>query len=233
MANKMMSPGALKTDDSEATPVAHNLAQPARWRRRKSARPQEILQAALHVFAHKGFAAARMEDISQRAGVTKGTLYLYFESKDALFKALVRDSISPSVQDVFQQARDLDSSCPALLKIALRSFSDFMRHSDLIVLPKIVIAEAGNFPALARYYRSEIIDVVLGVLEELIAQGVARGELRNIDPKHAARLCVAPLMLSGFWRITFDPLDDTPYDHAGLIETHIDIFMRGLSAKGA
>ena len=201
-----------------------------RWRRRKEARPQEILNAALAVFAEKGFSAARMEDISRCAGVTKGTLYLYFESKEALFKALVRESLTPTINGMIERVRLFEGSSRDLLVLVLSTVGTFIRTSDRVVLPKIVIAEAGNFPELVRFYRAEIIDEGLGLLEDVIARAIARGEFRAVDPKHAARLCIAPLLLAAFWRITFAPLDAVPYDYEGLIATHIDTLMRGLDA---
>lgn len=204
-------------------------AESARWRRRKEARPQEILDAALAVFAQKGFSAARMEDISRRAGVTKGTIYLYFESKEALFKALVRESLAPTIQGVIDRAQAYDGPSRDLLVLVLTTVGGFIRTSDRVVLPKIVIAEAGNFPELVRFYREEVIDRGLGLLERIVARGIARGEFRNVDPTHVARLCIAPILLAAFWRITFAPLDREPYDYEGLVSTHIDTLLRGIS----
>jgi AcrR family transcriptional regulator len=201
---------------------------PARWRRRKQARPQEILEAALAVFAEKGFAAARMEDISRRAGVTKGTIYLYFDSKEALFKGLVRESIAPAIEDTLAKARQFDGPAPALLRLALNAIAGFVTTSNRVVLPKIIIADAGNFPELARFYREEIITRGLGLFEAVIARGVAAGEFRAVDPGHVARLCIAPVLLAAFWRTTFAAFDAVPYDHAAMIQTHIDILLRGL-----
>jgi len=202
----------------------------ARWRRRKEARPQEILDAALAVFAEKGFMAARMEDISQRAGVTKGTIYLYFESKEALFKALVRESLAPTIQGVIDRAQSYEGPSRDLLVLVLSTVGSFIRTSDRVVLPKIVIAEAGNFPELARFYREEIIDKGLGLLESIVARGIARGEFRKAEPAHVARLCIAPILVAAFWRTTFAQFDKAPYDYEGFIATHIDTLLRGISA---
>jgi AcrR family transcriptional regulator len=205
-------------------------SQAVRWRRRKAARPQEILDAALAVFAEKGFAAARMEDISRRAGVTKGTIYIYFDSKEALFKALVRESLAPTIASVVERARAYEGSSRDLLMLVLRTVGQFIATSDRVVLPKIVIAEAGNFPELARFYRTEIIDKGLSLLEGIVARGVARGEFREMNVKHAARLCIAPMLLAAFWRTTFASFDTAPYDYEGLIATHIDTLLRGFRA---
>lgn len=115
--------------------------------------------------------------------------------------------------------------------LLLTTAGGFVQSSDRVVLPKIVIAEAGNFPELVRFYRAEIIDKGLGLLEEIVARGIARGEFRDIEPAHAARLCIAPVLLAAFWRITFAKLDSAPYDYDGLIATHVDLLMRGLAAE--
>src|ERR1700722_1995912 len=130
----------------------------ARWRRRKEARPQEILDAALAGFAARGFAAARMEDIAARAGVTKGTLYLYFTSKDELFKSLVRESIGAVIAARQAEADLFQGSAAELLAGVLRFMGFFARTSDRAVLPKIMMSEAGNFPELVRFYRAEVVD---------------------------------------------------------------------------
>jgi AcrR family transcriptional regulator len=202
----------------------------ARWRRRKDARPTEILDAALAVFAEKGYAATRMDDIAQRAGVTKGTIYLYFQSKDAVFRSLVQESIGATIEGVAAAAANFEGSAADLLRMVLRGVGAFARTGDRVVLPKIIIAEAGNFPALAEFYRHEVIDRGLGVLASVIARGIARGEFRAVVPEHAARLCIGPILVAVFWRTTFGRFDTVPYDLDGLIETHIDVLLRGLAA---
>jgi AcrR family transcriptional regulator len=204
---------------------------PARWRRRKEARPQEILDAALAVFAEKGFAAARMDDIAARAGVTKGTIYLYFESKDAVFRSLVQESIGATIQSVTAAAERFEGSSADLLRMVLRGIGTFVRVDDRVVLPKVMIAEAGNFPGLAEFYRREVIDRGLGLLTSVIARGTARGEFRAVNPEHTARVCIGPLLVALFWRTTFGKFDTVPYDLNGLIETHIDVLLRGLAAE--
>src|SRR5678815_5631472 len=104
-----------------------------RWRRRKEARPNEILEAALAIFAEKGFAGARMEDIAERAGVTKGTIYLYFENKEAVFKSLVRDSIGTTIDGVLDAARTFDGSARDLLVFVLTTMGRFLTTSDRVV----------------------------------------------------------------------------------------------------
>jgi AcrR family transcriptional regulator len=208
------------------------VAAQVRWTRRKQARPTEILEAALKVFAEKGFAGARMEDIARRAGVTKGTIYLYFENKEAVFKTLVRESIGATLAGVSANVRDYTGSAKDLLRFALTAMAHLLTTSDRVVLPKIIIGESGNFPELARFYREEIVDKGLALMSGLIERGIAQGEFRKVPTEHAVRLCVAPVLLGAMWRTTFAQFDDTPYDYKGLIETHLDVLFRGLSVDG-
>jgi AcrR family transcriptional regulator len=203
----------------------------ARWRRRKDARPQEILDAALAVFAEKGFAAARMDDIAARAHVAKGTIYLYFPSKEAVFKALVQNKLVSELARFAGMARDHHGAIGPLLADVLRAIGRFLTTSNLVVLPKIVIAEAGNFPDLARIYRAEVAERGLALFGGLLRAGMARGEFRDIPLPHAVRLCIAPLLLAAIWRTTFAPLDSEPYDYEGLIEAHIATLLRGLKPE--
>ena len=173
-----------------------------------------------------------MDDIAERAGVTKGTIYLYFENKDAVFKALVRESIGAQLANVLENVRAYEGPSRELLRLILTALGQFARTSDRVVLPKILIAEAGNFPELARFYREEIIDKGLSVMSGAIARGIERGEFRNVNPQHAARLCIAPILLAIFWRTTFAQFDAKPYDYQGFVETHLDVLLRGLAADG-
>jgi AcrR family transcriptional regulator len=207
-------------------------ADSARWRRRKHARPQEILEAALAVFAEKGFAAARMDDIAARARVSKGTIYLYFPSKEAVFKALVQEMIGPQLARLADLARAHEGAIAPLLAAMLRNLGQFIATSDKVVLPKMVIAEAGNFPDLARIYREEVIERGLGLFGNLLQAGMARGEFREIPIPHAVRMCLAPLLLAAIWRTTFARFDPVPYDYQGLIEAHVTTLLRGLAREG-
>lgn len=208
-------------------------APETRWTRRKQARPAEILDAALKVFAHKGFAAARMEDIAKEAGVTKGTIYLYFENKEAVFKSLVRAAVGTTLSTVSQDVKSFQGSAQFLLRMVLSRIAQMLVESDKVVLPKIVISESSNFPWLAEFYRFEIIERGLQIFIALLEHGMAQGEFRKLPAQHVARLCVAPVLLGAIWRVTFAHLDSEPYDYRGLVDTHLDILFRGLAAEGA
>jgi AcrR family transcriptional regulator len=216
-------------------PGQHRAASPrpdkARWRRRKDARPQEILEAALSVFAEKGFAAARMDEIAHRARVSKGTIYLYFESKEAVFRALIQETLAKRVSDFAAVVRDHRGPVAPLLRQLLLALGHLVATSDFVVLPKMVIAEAGNFPDLARIYREEVVERGMTLFGGLLQAGMERGEFRKIPVQHAIRLCVAPMLLAAMWRTTFAPLDREPYDYAGLIDAHVTTLLRGLQPE--
>src|SRR5258705_4977841 len=142
-----------------------------RWRRRKSARPEEILQAALEVFTDRGFAATKLEDVARRAGVTKGTIYLYYESKEALFKALVRETIVPVIAKGEALANSFTGTARDLFEQLVREYFRLVGDTPLSGIPRLMIAEAGNFPQLARIYYQEIVTR----RPRLIAGGPATG----------------------------------------------------------
>jgi len=204
------------------------LSMAKRWQRRKQARAPEILDAALACFAQKGFAATRLDDIAARAGITKGTIYLYFDSKQALFEALARQSIGQQLDQVKAQLAAFTGSSADLLRLILTTMGHFAMSSDRVVLPRLVLAEAANFPQLAEFWRREIIDRGIGLFTTILERGIERGEFRKIEPQHAARLCIAPILIIVLWRTTFAQFDDQPYDYQGLIEAHLQTLLNGL-----
>lgn len=203
-----------------------------RWQRRRHARTPEILAAALACFAQKGFAATRMDDIAVRAGISKGTIYLYFPSKEAVFEALARQEIGDRLAAVTERIETFQGSAADLLRMVLMLVGAMVRTGDGAVLPRMVLAEAGNFPELAAFWRREVIERGLGVFERIIRRGQAEGEFRPMPPQHAARLCVAPMLVVALWRGVFARFDTEPYDYEGLVAAHIDTLLRGLAAHG-
>ena len=174
-----------------------------------------------------------MDDIARQAGVTKGTIYLYFENKEAVFKALVREAVGTTIGAVTSDIQTFEGSARFLLRMVLTRMSQMIVKSDKVVLPKIVIGESSNFPWLAEFYRFEVIERGLQLMISLVERGIANGEFRKLPAEHVARLCVAPVLFCAVWRVTFSHLDPKPYDYKALIETHLDILFRGLAAKGA
>ena len=199
-----------------------------RWTRRKDERAPEILQAALACFADKGFAGTRMDDIAARAGITKGTIYLYFDSKEAVFKALARQSIGERIAAITAQLAGADGPAPEQLRFVLTTLGYFASTKDEVVLAQVLLAEANNFPELAEFWRREIIARGLGLFSGIIQRGVERGEFRAVTPEHVARLCLAPLLVIILWRTLFARFDAEPYDYQGLVDTHVGVLLQGL-----
>ena len=198
-----------------------------RWQRRKAARPAEILSAALDCFAERGFAATRLEDIAARAGVTKGTLYLYFPNKEELFKALVRQELLPNVERLEGAAAGPGSAADVLGQL-VAVWVGHVAPSRIAVLPKLIIAEAGNFPELAKFYHREVIDRAFKLLRSILRRGVESGEFRPVDVEHTAFCVVGPLLLSVLWKHSLGPHADHPLDIAALGRAHLDALLNGL-----
>lgn len=214
----------------EHSPKAAEAPRPAhKWRRRKEARPQEILAAALAVFAEKGFRAARMEDIAARAGVSKGAVYLYYDSKQDMFRALVREGMVANFAAAGGMIAHYDGASADLLRRFLGVAVSAILMSPLAAVPKIIISESGNFPEIAEFYRREVIDAGLGLITHIIERGIARGEFRRLNLEHSAKLCIAPVVLAAIWQSCFAQFDQTPFDAETFIASHLDIFLAGIS----
>ena len=203
-----------------------------KWRRRKDARPAEIVAAALAVFAEKGFAAARLDDIAARAGVSKGALYLYFETKQDLFAAVVRDAVSPNIAMVEAAAMTMDLPFDQIAQLFLARAADLMTNSPVGLVAKMVIGESRNFPDLARIWHDEVVSRVLGVVTGLIERAQARGEIRPGDPRFHALALIGPLLMGVLWREVLVPVGAQPLDLKALARQHVETVLHGLLAEG-
>jgi len=202
-----------------------------RWTRRKDARPAEIVAAALDCFAERGFAGTRLDDVARRAGVTKGTVYLYFPNKEELFKAVVRETLLPHLDRVLGGLEGTPEDPRERIRQAFDFLSGKLLGTPLAVIPKLVIAEAGNFPEIARFYLDEVVGPVRAFLADAIHRGVELGHFRAVDPDHAFYTLIAPLLLAALWQNSLGPHDDRPLDGAAMIRQHLDIVFRGLAPE--
>jgi len=200
-----------------------------RWRRRKSARPEEILQAALEVFTDRGFAATKLEDVARRAGVTKGTIYLYYESKEALFKALVRETIVPVIAKGEALANSFTGTARDLFEQLVREYFRLVGDTPLSGIPRLMIAEAGNFPELARFYYEEVVTRGHRLMAGVLERGMKAGEFRRVDVAVATKLAMAPLMHAVVARKAFAACMPEGFDVAKYLDTHIDLYLHGIS----
>lgn len=200
-------------------------------RRRKEARPGELLRAALDVFTEHGFAAARLEEIAGRAGVSKGTVYLYFESKEALFKAAVEAAIAPALEAAETLAADTTAPSAEMLRKFVFGWWQAIGETALAGLPKLLVAESGNFPELAQWFHDNVIRRVQRALASIIARGIERGEFRRLDPMVAARVVFGTMFAYILWRRAFGAcIGDLPGPDAYL-STAVGMLTFGLARE--
>ena len=203
-----------------------------RWERRKDARPGELTAAALELFVEKGFAATRLDDVARRAGVSKGTLYLYFESKEELFKAVVREGIVAKLGEAEELIHTFQGSSADLLREIMRRWWLELGATKLAGITKLMMSEAGNFPELARFYHDEVIQRAHAMLAAAMQRGISTGEFREINLEYASRICCAPMVMLLLWRHTFGPCATQPLDPIAYVETHADMLIHALQAVG-
>ena len=199
-----------------------------RWQRRSEDRPQEICAAALDVFAEKGFAAARLDEIAKRAGVSKGTLYLYFQSKEDLFRAVVRSTVSPNIDAVRARIEQIDVPFPQIVRMLLPMVAATVSNGRIGPVAKMVIGESRNFPELAKVWHDEVVTKALGLIAGLVERGQARGEVRPGDPRLHAFTLMGPMMMGVLWRETLQPAGGAPLDLEQLARQHADTVLAGL-----
>lgn len=204
-----------------------------KFRRRKEDRPAEIIAAALTVFAEKGFAAARLDDIARAAGLSKGALYLYFETKEDLFAAVVGEAIAPRLGEITALAEAWPGSFAALARMALPRIADMAATQPIGAVARLVIGESRNFPELARVWHDRLVSPALQLLGGLIARAQARGEIRAGDPRLQAFSLITPMLVGVIWRETFVPIGAPAFDLAALARQHLETVLDGLLVEGA
>jgi len=202
-----------------------------KWERRKDARPQELLAAALDLFVERGFAATRLDDVARAAGVSKGTLYLYFSSKEELFKAVVRESIVPLLGEAEGVIEQFEGSSEELFRLVMSTWWNSIGNTKLSGLPKLMMAEAGNFPELARFYQEEVINRGENLVMTMLRRGLARGEIRNVDVEIDARLLIAPMIMMMIWKHSQGVCNIEPDKLDTYIEHYIDMALHSLLLK--
>ena len=207
------------------------MSRPKRQRRPED-RPDEILDAALAVFTEQGFAAARVDDIAKRAGLSKGAVYLYFPSKEAMLNALVEQSaglVAQSAERMVAAAapEDPEQAFRAVLKMVLTVISD----PEISAAPRLVLSEAPRFPELAAYYRTHVIDIGQRTFRTLFATGIERGVFREIDTHAALRAVMGPVIAHMLLTNVFNRPGDPQHDPAAMADALTDIVLNGLKPR--
>ncbi len=171
---------------------------PPKWRRRPAHRPQQIIEAALEVFGECGLANARLQDIANRAGVSKGTIYLYFPNKEELFREMIRQTAVAAIERAEQV---ITHGTPTEQLVAfMKGYWQFVRSPVFSTIYRLVLGELHQFPDLAKFYAHEVVARGLRLLSGIIRRGIDIGEFRDIDPTVAARMLVALIVMNGIWR---------------------------------
>ena len=202
-----------------------------RWQRRKDERPAELLAAALEVFVEKGFAATKLADVARRAGVTKGTVYLYFDSKEALFKAVVRETIVPVIAQGEALARAFTGSARELVERLVREYWRLVGETALAGIPKLMMAEAATFPELTRFYYDEVVTRGHRLMAGVIERGIKNGEFRPVDVMVAAKLAMSPLIHATVARRAFASCMPETFNVQQYLDTHIDLYLHGIAQQ--
>lgn len=201
-----------------------------RWQRRPDERPTEILDAALLLFGERGYAGTRLEDVARQAGVSKGTVYLYFESKEALFQAVVRNKVGAAITEVTETVRQHTGTSEALLRQIMERLWRGMKDEGKARLSRLVHSEMANFPELARFYFAEVVIPIRELVSEIIARGIHDREFANTEPRLAARtICLSLVHWANNQRY-LSSFDSVQFSDAEVFAGVSDLMLRGLKS---
>ena len=202
------------------------MAEP-RYQRRKEDRPQEITEAAFEAFAEKGYSATKVADVAKRAGVSKGLMYLYFKTKEDLFKAVVKSVVIRRVDRLIENVETTELSSEDFIRGPLQSFLQQIPASPVAVVIRLLVSEGRKHPDLVDYYYDNVVAKGLAAISGFLRRGVERGEFRQSAVTDLPHLILAPVMLSIIWGLIFTT---QKLDTDKLIETQIDLVLTQIKA---
>lgn len=194
--------------------------------RRKEQRPEEILDAALHEFTVRGYSGTRLDDVASRAGISKGLVYVYFRTKEELFKAVVRTFLVPLVESLRVEVETSDQSAEALIRGPLLKTMKRVAASRAGDLLRLMIAEGPKHPDLTAFYHEQIVSRGLDLIRSIIARGIERGEFVGSPLQDFPQLVIAPVLMALVWRLLLER--HRPLDAERLLDAHIDILLAAL-----
>lgn len=200
------------------------------WKRRKEARPDEILDAALQLFTEKGFSATRMIDVAKAAGISKGTLYLYFENKEVMFREVVQQRITPHIDQVELLLDEFQGTQADLLRHMINAWWMAVACTSLSAIPKIIVSESGNFPELAEYFTRTVVVRSRNLFSKVISRGMLNGEFELYESETVARLVIAPLVQATIWMHSLKPYDDETGTQ-NYLQLHTEFILNSLVKK--
>ena len=200
--------------------------------RRKEARPGELLDAALDLFVEKGFSATRADEVAARAGVSKGTLFLYFQSKEDLFKAVVRENIANKFPTWQEEFITFEGSSADMLRYAMTSWWERIGKTRASGITKLVMSEAQNFPEIAEFYQEEVIKPGNAMIRRILERSVQSGEFRELDLEQAVHIIVAPMIFLMMWKHSMGACAASAkiVDPEQFIHMQVDVLLHGMTA---
>jgi AcrR family transcriptional regulator len=205
------------------------MSEPATARKRRpDDRPREILEAALDLFSERGFSATRLEDVASRAGLSKASIYLYFNDKTALLKAIVETVASSNLAAAGNLVAGQQGPVAPLLQQLLGFMAGRIRDTRLPDLIKLIISESRAHPEIGRFYLEHVIGKALPLFESLIVRGVASGEFRPVDPRLTVKCLIGPMLLGAIWKSVFEPIGAEALDIEALARHQGELIVRAL-----
>jgi AcrR family transcriptional regulator len=202
-----------------------------RWQRRPDARPEEIIEAAIEVFGERGFAHTKLDEVARRAGVSKGTLYLYFDSKDALFRAMMKQRLEAKIASSEELVRNWTGSSADLLRAYVTMHWASVNQPQNVRLIRLVMSELVSFPELAKWYYQEGVLRMRSIVEKILARGVASGEFRQTNTPLTARLLQLLCVQTAQFRHYLMPFDPTQISAEAMLEGIVDLYLNGIVAE--
>jgi AcrR family transcriptional regulator len=187
-----------------------------------AARREAILKAALEEFSAGGFAATRLDDVARRAGVAKGTIYLHFADKEALFQEIIRSMLTPLVGNL-EELRDLDVPFRAIAEQIVELFVREVLETDRKNIIRLMITEGPRFPKIAEFHYREVVSRVMGAMQAILRRAVERGEIQHKALAQFPQLLFAPALMAVIWNSLFERF--SPLDARAMLRTHIDILL--------
>jgi AcrR family transcriptional regulator len=203
----------------------------ARTEAEREERMRSIRAAALDVFAAKGFAAARLDDIAKQAGVAKGTIYLYFASKEDLLEAIVKSTIGAVLANVEQAVAASPAPASEMLRMIGQILGAAIEDDDRRRVLHLVLSEGARFPAIADFYHREIISRGMGLIRAIVAKGIDSGEFKSDELARFPQLAIAPALVAVIWSVVFGRIE--PLDARAMVDAHFDLLLRALQRSPA
>ena len=201
--------------------------------RRKEARPRELLDAALALFVEKGFTATRSEEVAARAGVSKGTLFLYFQSKEDLFKAVIRENIGSLFPTWNEELDTFEGSSTEMVKYAMNAWWERVGNTAASGIAKLVMSEAQNFPEVAAFYQADVVVPGTKLLQRILQRGVESGEFRAMDTDKVVYTLIAPMIFLMMWKHSMGACAASAniIDPQEFIQMQVDMLLNGMLTR--